>query len=399
MKILIHSNAPWVGSGYGKQTRLLIPRMIKDGHEVIVSAISGLHGGEIEWVDSDLEHDGVLTPIRVLPAGQYNFGVDTLPAYIEDERPDLVLTVMDSRMLGPVAQNLRTAPLACWVPADCAPLSKSEEAFLRASAAVPIGMTRWGEKQLREAGLPDVTYIPHAVDTAVFTRDHDDPSEPKRAERRALGIDEDAFVIGMVAANSDAIRKGFTEQFAAFQDFHSVNSKAHLVVHTIARSQQGLPLEEIAMDFGIADHVSFSHPLPQVTGRLPDSHMARLYRSFDVLSNCSFAEGFGVPMIEAMACGVPVITTNDEGAMLEVGKPGFHVDGQPFWNPVHKGWWTRPDIEGIVTGYRYFAGVKGHGGEQRHATAAREHACNYDIDVVYNDCWRPFLQQWEAERA
>lgn len=394
MKILIHSNAPWVGSGYGRQTRLLAYKLQQDGHAVVVSAINGLHGASIDWTDPDYTD---AKPIRVLPAGQYGFGVDTLPAYIAEEHPDLVLTIMDCRMLGPIAGVLQSAPLACWVPADCSPLSKPERAFLEASGALPVAMTRWGEQQLRDAGFEDTVYIPHMVDTTVYSWDYDNESgEPAGVdERRRVGIPEDAFVIGMVAANSDAVRKGFPEQFEAFRRFRKHNEKAHLVVHTVARSAEGWNLEELAMEFGIHDDVSFSQPLPQLVGLIDDQHMATLYRAFDVLSICSYGEGFGVPMIEAMSCGTPVVAT-DFGAMREIAKDtGFLVTGEPFWNPVHKGWWTRPHIGSIVAGYQYFAMLKGKQQWYERYRQCRQRAADYDTDVVYNECWRPFLNDWE----
>lgn len=404
MKILIHSNAPWIGSGYGKQTRLLIPRLQADGHEVVVSAINGLHGGEIEWLDPEWRNNRLyesqdLDPVKVLGSGQYNFGVDVLPAYIADEQPDLVLTIMDCRMLGPIAEQLREAPLACWVPTDTSPLSRPEHAFLAASKAVPIAMTRWGEKQLQDAGdLSNIRYIPHGVDTDAFDHWPFGDTVNKIEDRKMLGIPEDAFVIGVVAANSDAIRKGFTEQFEAFRRYRQVNQAAHLCVHTVARTTSNWNLEELGLEMGIENDVSFSQPLPQLTGRINDEHMARLYRSFDVLSMCSYGEGFGVPMIEAMACGTPVVAT-DFGAMAEIAGPvGFMVPGQPFWNPVHKSWWHRPDISSITTGYAHLRNLYGKSAWADLQRRARARACEYDIDVVYNDGWRPFLQEWEASK-
>lgn len=395
MKILIHSNAPWIGSGYGKQTRLLLPRLQKDGHEVVVSAINGLHGGDIEW--QGREPGDAPEPVRVLPAGQYNFGVDTLPAYIVDEQPDLVLTIMDCRMLGPIAGVLKDTPLACWVPGDTEPLSRPEEAFLKSSGARAIGMTRWGQQRLQEAGIDDAAYIPHGVDTAIYTGTPGDTRLQLEARER-LGIPWDGFVIGMVAANSDAVRKSFPEQFEAFRRLRESNAKAHLCVHTVARSQSNWNLEELAMEIGIANDVSFSQPMPQLTGRIGDDHMVSLYRAFDILSLCSYGEGFGVPLIEAMACGTPIIAT-DFGAMREIADTtGILVEGSPFWNPVHRSWWHRPNIEDIAYGYKHYAKLKGTSAMTQLQRRARARGCEYDADVVYNDGWRPFLAEWEATK-
>jgi len=45
-------------------------------------------------------------------------------------------------------------------------------------------------------------------------------------------------------------------------------------------------------------------------GSVPDSEMASLYRGATALVFPSFYEGFGLPVLEAMACGTPVITSN-----------------------------------------------------------------------------------------
>lgn len=62
---------------------------------------------------------------------------------------------------------------------------------------------------------------------------------------------------------------------------------------------------------------------------IPDSEMPLLYNSAQVLLYPSLYEGFGLPILESMACGTPVITSNT-GAMAEVagknGEAAFLVD-------------------------------------------------------------------------
>jgi hypothetical protein len=67
MRILVHSNAPWAGSGYGGQTAILAKHLPEFGHQVVVSAMNGLDGRPLDW-------DGTL----VLPSGMRSYSNDVL---------------------------------------------------------------------------------------------------------------------------------------------------------------------------------------------------------------------------------------------------------------------------------------------------------------------------------
>jgi glycosyltransferase involved in cell wall biosynthesis len=45
-------------------------------------------------------------------------------------------------------------------------------------------------------------------------------------------------------------------------------------------------------------------------GLVPDAQLPSYYRSAQALIYVSLYEGFGLPLLEAMACGTPVITSN-----------------------------------------------------------------------------------------
>jgi glycosyltransferase involved in cell wall biosynthesis len=51
-------------------------------------------------------------------------------------------------------------------------------------------------------------------------------------------------------------------------------------------------------------------PRVRVLGHVPDDVLPALYQAADVFTLPSLHEGFGIPVLEAMACGTPVVTSN-----------------------------------------------------------------------------------------
>jgi alpha-1,3-rhamnosyl/mannosyltransferase len=61
-------------------------------------------------------------------------------------------------------------------------------------------------------------------------------------------------------------------------------------------------------------------------GRLNDAELAALYRRARALVFPSLAEGFGLPVAEAMACGAPVVTSNSSSLPEVAGGAAILVD-------------------------------------------------------------------------
>ncbi|NDJ62071.1 MAG: glycosyltransferase family 4 protein [Chloroflexi bacterium] len=61
---------------------------------------------------------------------------------------------------------------------------------------------------------------------------------------------------------------------------------------------------------------------------VPDSDLPAFYSAADLLVHPSLIEGFGFPVLEAMACGLPVVCS-DAGALTEItGNNALHFDGR-----------------------------------------------------------------------
>jgi glycosyltransferase involved in cell wall biosynthesis len=335
--LLWHSNAPHAPTGYGAQTALFAPG-INEHYNLGISAFYGLEGAPITW-----------NKIPIYPGIGQTYGNEAIQDHARvhfegDRRDGLVVTLMDVWVLDPVIW--REMNVACWVPIDHEPCPAPISGFFHGSQSVPIAMSRFGETMLRNAGL-DPLYVPHGVDTSVYK------PHPKKESRKSLGLPEDAYIVGMVAANKgNPSRKCFAEAIEAFKSFRAEHPEAILYMHTeIAGRFDGVNLPELIDNVGLSrDAVMFPDQYRVVYYPYPPERMARTYSSMDVLLMPSAGEGFGIPAIEAQACGVPVIAS-DFSAQPELVGAGWLVSGQKRYTPL-KAWQFQPDVADILDALR-----------------------------------------------
>jgi glycosyltransferase involved in cell wall biosynthesis len=241
------------------------------------------------------------------------------------------------------ASLLRELPVAHWLPGDCRPMSLADRNVVEASRAELMAMSKFGWERFKTAGQRAL-YVPHGIDTNVFKPLNNIPEL-----RETCGV-EDQFIIGLNQANNDAIRKALPEQMLAFAKFSENRNDVLLTLHTGIHQDGGQDLESVAENLGILDKIRIVDQYRYTSGMITQKDLNEWYNVIDVLSATVYAEGFGLPIVEAQAAGTPVITTN-AASMNEVNPLGLQVDGQPFWNGVHKGWWISPSVSQIVDAY------------------------------------------------
>ncbi|NJK77069.1 MAG: glycosyltransferase family 4 protein [Oscillatoriales cyanobacterium RU_3_3] len=78
-------------------------------------------------------------------------------------------------------------------------------------------------------------------------------------------------------------------------------------------------MEEVSQKSWLKDRIIF-------TGYVPESDLAALYSGALTFVYPSFYEGFGLPPLEAMQCGVPVIASNTSSLPEVVGDAGITID-------------------------------------------------------------------------
>ncbi len=111
--------------------------------------------------------------------------------------------------------------------------------------------------------------------------------------------------------------KNVTSLIEAFSKLPlNIRSQHHLVL--VGDVQKNKELQQCVQAHGIAERTVF-------TGVVSDSELAEYYQQASVFVFPSLYEGFGLPVLEAMACGCPVISSNTSSLPEVVGEAGMLV--------------------------------------------------------------------------
>jgi FkbM family methyltransferase len=385
VKILWHSVAPWAPTGYGQQTGIMAPRIRDLGHDLALSLYYGLQGSQFDWkgITCYPSYHASYGSDVIVPNALHWFDAHNSRGLHEASCKGMIITLGDVWTFeSPLLDQLA---VGSWVPIDHLAVPDVVRNWFNVMGAVPIAMSRFGEEALRDAGLNPL-YVPHGIDTKTFT-----PGD-KAAARAAVGVPEDAFVVGMVANNvgRDGNRKAFAEQIAAFAELRAKHSDAMLVLHTDVDSPPGMRLRPFLERMLPKGSYTYTDIYAYRKGLKPEA-VADVHRAIDVLSNCSYGEGFGIPIIEAQACGTPVIVT-DATAMRELCGAGWRVGYEKMWHDSQGAWAAKPVIGDIADAYLE---AYDRARDEDMRAKAWAFAQDYDADAVVENYWRPVLGRFE----
>jgi len=123
------------------------------------------------------------------------------------------------------------------------------------------------------------------------------------------------FVLGLGTLEP---RKNFTGLIAAFNQIADDEPDLHLVI----AGGKGWLYEPIFA----AAKTSPARERIHLIGFVADEDLPALYTLADIFAYPSFYEGFGIPILEAMACGTPIITADNSSLPEVLGDVGLLVD-------------------------------------------------------------------------
>ena len=308
--ILMLSDHPLSTSGVGTQARWLIHGLINTGKYSFKC-----FGGAVKHDDYNLNvvnQDFIIKPTNGF--GDRNLLRQTLVQL----RPDALLLFTDPRFfiwVWEMADEIKQiCPITYWHLWDNPPWPDFNKVLYESTDL--INCINWPTYKMVKEHFPEKTnYIPHAVPRDLYKPLPDDVVT--NFKKKLFGEDRsDHFIVGYVSRN--ARRKMPSDILVSWQQFldelqikHG-HQKATLVMHTEPLDPEGPNLYHVVNTLKINKNIIFSKD------RIGFNEMGLLYNSFDTIVNRSCNEGFGLPTLEAMMCGKPIIVLKTGGLTRQV---------------------------------------------------------------------------------
>ena len=310
-KVLVISDHALSASGVGTQTRHLIDGMLKKGCWSFRQFGAAVKHQSYETIK--VTDDFIIKPID-------GFGdPNLLRVTLATEKPDALFIFTDPRFfiyLFEMEDEIhQICPIVWWHVWDNDPKPAFNKPLYEATDLINCHSHKTYTQVVED--FPDKSnFIPHALPKEMFRKLPDE--EIADWKGKILGEDrlEDVVCLWI---NRNAKRKrpndvlwSWRQFIDAYVEKHGEEPKATLLMHTDPADGEGPNLFQTLEMLDLQKHVFFSNDT------LEFEQMNVLHNISDFCLNISYAEGFGLPTLESMQCGNPIIATKTGGLTRQV---------------------------------------------------------------------------------
>jgi glycosyltransferase involved in cell wall biosynthesis len=188
---------------------------------------------------------------------------------------------------------------AGWEPESVvrAAAAADDLALLAPRALLGLAKSPFSEEELRRAGCRRTAVVPVLADYRRVTATPDGRVAAELARLRRDG-GADLLFVGRIAPSK--AQHQLVKALWAYRRLYDPDARLHLVGGTSSYAYTKA-LQDFVHDLGLSAAV-------RLPGEVSDAALAAYFGVADVYLSLSAHEGFGVPLVEAMAAGVPVVT-------------------------------------------------------------------------------------------
>lgn len=400
-RILFISEAAYLNTGYAKYSKEVISRIHNTGKYDI--AEFSIYGGPTDQRRSGIPWKNYanmpdMNDQKELEAYNSNmmnqFGLWRFERICLDFEPDIVLSIRDFWMDSFIYHSpYRRIFSWAWMPTVDASPQNQEWIDMFSDADYILTYSDWAKEILEKQGGNRINTIASASPSAApcFV-----PMD-KSLARTQFNLKTDINIIGTVMRNQR--RKLFPALIEAFSKYlkQSKSNNTFLYLHT-SFPDAGWNLAELMHENEISSKVLMTYvcenckhiepsffrdakkvcsscrqyaSTPASVGNgVPDEQLAKIYNIFDLYVQCANSEGFGLPQVEAAACGTPIACTNYSAMEDVVNKLGAYPIEYSYYKELETGCNRAvPNLDSLVNIFtKFFAGGKESIEERRKIT-------------------------------
>lgn len=338
------SATPIATTGYGRITREIGYRLIDMGVKV---TFIGSHGDMVIWGGTHEQLTPKGNPAKILPLTDPGSAPVILNTYARKYGFKMLVGFMDC--FGIEFLNNVDTPVIGYVPID-GPWTRDMCHFVRNFTKV-VAYSKFGFGELQKFFPPTkIGRILHGVDHDKFkplsSKEYDDarewlsrlPSDEEGSANYAPPIPKGCKLFMDLSANIGERKclPQLMQTFAKFVEQHP-SDPPHLLLQTNPYSPDprspGYNLVSHRINLNMEPYIHFPRYDP-IIYPASDEHLRRIYGSSLAFVHNAVAEGFGLPLAEAMSCGIPAIAPNNSAQKEFVEDNGWlveNVEGFTDW--------------------------------------------------------------------
>lgn len=362
-RILFCSEATFLNTGYATYTREILNYLHSTGKYELAEMSSYGQRNDPRAATIPWKYYGVVPNQEFEPkateeemnaynsSGSHQFGEWIFEHVCLDFMPDIVCDIRDFWMLEFVERS-PYRPFFKWAlmpTVDARPQARQWVATYSTADAC-FTYSDWAGGILQDQSGGKINYLGSAPPSAHPAYK---PVQDKAAHKQKFGIDPNTKIIGTVMRNQR--RKLYPDLFQAFRKFLDMSEDKNVMLycHT-SYPDLGWDLPELILEHDLSSNVLFTYICPETKKPFPSlfkgaviqspytgkwgstlsnvkngasyEDLAAIQNLFDLYTQYANCEGFGLPYVEAAACGVPVCGTDYSAMESEIRK----LEGYPI---------------------------------------------------------------------